>query len=900
MTMSFVSRFRNYWRERELGHEFDDELQFHLNARIQRNVSRGMTRRAAETEARRHLGNFTQAREGMRQARVMHWMDSVRQDLRFTVRSLMRNRMFAALATLTLAIGLGANIAAFSAFDAVLGRDLPVRDPERLVALHWLRSNDSMIAAYSGYGRPGPDGMGIRTSFSPITFERFRTSSHALSDVFAFGDRLTLTVTVDGFAEAASAQVVSGNYYSALGVPAFRGRVLTDGDDRADAPAVAVMTYRYWQRRFAGDPNVIGRTIVANGSPLVIVGVTPEGFDGTLATETSDLTIPIAHASLAEENGRAKPRSTWSLRIMGRLKDDASLEQVEPDLRQVFEDSVRESWAMRLPDTPNPTRSGMPALRAVSGRQGPDGPLRDALADLAIALAVGGAILVIGCANVANLVLVRGLKRRREIAVRLALGASRARLIALLLAESLVLSIAGGSLGVVLAYWGKDFLTWLPASSTLIVAPVIDARVLAFSVLLSIVTAILFGLVPALRATRSQPGRDMKRRGWRRLPGRAMVVVQVAGCVVLLAAAALAVRTVHNLNTVDLGFDPEDLIVFRLAVPDDDAARIPSPYDVLAEGLAAAPGVKAVTFSSVPLVARTEWTETIQPEGDSASRDVHVQVVGSNFFQALGIPVLSGRDFSAEDRRGAVPVALINQQMAAEVFGNTPPVGRYFRMLTGSPKNVPIQVVGIVGDTKGPAVAAAAPPTLYLRASQTPRSAVTFHVRTSAEPGTLMRSVRDVVAQILPGVAMVGAKTQQQQIEDTLARPRGFAMVTAVFGFVAVLLACLGVYGVVSYDVNQRQTELAVRVALGATPSQLLRLVTRDVLVVVTVGCGVGTGIAVSAMSIVQQLLYGVSPSDPVTFATAVVAFTMAALAAAAPAAWRASHLSPVEGLKQD
>jgi predicted permease len=718
--------------------------------------------------------------------------------------------------------------------------------------------------------------------------------------VIAFADRLTLTVSVDGLAEAASAQVVSGNYYSALGVPAFRGRVLTDGDDRADAPAVAVMTYRYWQRRFAGDPNAIGRTIVINGAPLVIVGVTPEGFNGTLATKTSDLTIPIAHAALAEQSGRAKPRSTWSVRIMGRLRDDASLDQVEPDLAQLFDDSVRESWAMRPPDTANPIRSGMPALRAVPGRQGPDGPIRDALADLMIALAVGGAILVIGCANVANLVLVRGLKRRREIAVRLALGASRARLIALLLVESVVLSVTGGSLGVVLANWGKDFLTWLPASSTMIVAPVIDARVVAFAVSLSIVVAILFGLAPALRATRSDPGHEMRRQGWRRLPGRAMVVVQVAGCVVLLAVAGLAVRTVHNLNTVDLGFNPDNLIVFRLAVPGDTAVRVPSPFDNLADVLAVIPGVTAVTFSSVPLVARTEWTETIQPQGASASHDVHIQVVGPSFFQAIGIPLLSGRDFSAGDRRATGPVALINQRMAAEVFGNSPPVGHYFRMLTGSPKNVPIQVVGIVGDTKGPAVDAGDPPTLYLPASQIPRSTMTFYVRTSAESATLVRAAREAVAQSLPGVAMVGVKTQQQQIEDTLARPRGFAMVTAVFGVVAVLLACLGVYGVVSYDVNQRQTELAVRVALGATPGQVLRLVTRDVLVVAMVGCLVGIGIAVSAMSVVQGLLYGVSPLDPVTFAAAVAAFAMAALAAAAPTAWRAAHLSPVGALKQD
>jgi predicted permease len=897
--VSWLSRFRNRWRERRLSHEFDEELRFHYDSRVASNLKKGMPLADARAEAHRHLGNLAQAREGMRQARVMHWLDPLGHDLRFTVRSLTRNRLFAVLATLTLAIGLGANIAVFSAFDAVLGRDLPVRHPEELVTFHWLRTSESMVAGYSGYGRQAPGGAGLRTSFSPVTFERFRESSQTLSDVVAFGDRYALTVSVDGFAEAASGQVVSGNYYAALGVPAFRGRVLTDEDDSAEAPAVAVMTYRYWQRRFAGDPKVIGRTIVVNGSPMVIVGVTPKGFDGTLATETSDLSIPLAHARLAEQNGRAKPRSTWSLRLMGRLKPGASLEQVEPDLRSVFEVSVRESWAMRPPDTPNATRSEIPAFRVVSGRQGPDGPIRDAVADLQIALAVGGAIFVIGCANVANLLLVRGLQRRREIAVRLALGASRGRVIRLLLAESLVLSVAGGALGVVLALWGKDFLTWLPASASLIVEPVIDGRVLAFSLALSIATAIIFGIVPAVRATRSQPGQEIRRQGWRQLPGRAMVVVQVAGCVVLLAAAGLGVRAVRNLHAVDLGFDPENLIVFRLSIPGDAAVREPSPYDDLIEALNTVPGVTAATFSVVPLIAHSEWTETIQAEGASAPQEVHFQVVGAKFFPTLGIRVLSGRDFSAEDRRGSAPVALINQRMAEEVFGDSPSVGRHFRMVTGSPRNVPIQVVGIVGDTKGPAVDAPTPPTLYLPASQTPRSAVTFQVRTSAEPATLLRPVRDVVTRILPDVAMVGVRTQRQQIEQTFARSRGFAMVTAVFGVVALLLACLGVYGVVSYDVSQRQTELAVRVALGATPRRLLRLLTRDVLVVVGVGCVAGMALAVSAMSVAERTFYGVSPWDPIMFAAAFGAFAAAALAAAVPPAWRSARLSPVDALKQ-
>ena len=830
----------------------------------------------------------------------MPFITGVWLDLRLAVRSLMRNGTFAVLAIAALAIGLGANISAFSAFDAVLARDLPVRNPEELVTFHWLRSNDSMVSGYSGYGRPGPGGTGIRTSFSPVTFERFRGSSQTLSAVIAFADRRRLTVSLDGITEEASGQVVSGNYYAALGVSAFRGRVLSDSDDMTASPAVAVMTYRYWQRRFAGDPTAIGRTVILNGSPVVLVGVTPEGFDGTLATETSDLTLPLAHAGLAEENGRAKPRSTWSLRIMGRLKAGASLAHVEPDLRNLFETSVRESWSMRPPDTPNPQRSGMPTLRAVSGRQGPDGPRRDAMADLAVAIAIGGAILVIGCANVANLVLVRGLKRRREIALRLALGASRRRVVQLLLAESIVLSVAGGALGVILAIWGKHFLTWFPSSSAPIVAPVVDVRVLAFSVALSAATAVLFGLLPALRATRGQLATDIQRRSWRRLPGRAMVLIQVAGCVVMLAAAGLAMRTVHSLNTVDLGFDASNLLVFRLSAPGEIDTRVPPAYDELADALGALPGVTAATFSAMPLIARAVWTETVQPADGSSSHEVHFQIVRSNFFRTIGIRILSGRDFTGSELRGGQPVALINQAMAREVFGSVQSVGRYFRLQTGAPRNVPVEVIGIVDDAKYSAVETAPPPTLYLSASQMPQRAVFFEVRTAGAPTDSVPLVRDTVGRMMPGVAIASIKTQEQQIQETIARPRAFAVASGAFGFVALLLASLGIYGVVSYDVAQRRTELAIRMALGAARSQVLGLVIKDVSIVVALGSVAGVALAASAAAVVQQRLYGVSASDPVTLAAAVIAFAVAALGAALPPAWRAVTSSPLAGLQRD
>ncbi len=822
----------------------------------------------------------------------------VLDDLRMAARTLSRSVWFSVLAILVLGVGLGAAIAAFSAFDAVLARDLPVRRPEELVTFHWLRTHDSMVAAYSGYGRPGPAGTGLRTSFSAVTFERFRAGTRTLSHVFAFADRVRLSLSVDGLPEIASGQLVSGNYYTALGVPALRGRVLTDDDDRPGAHAVAVITYRYWQRRFAADEAVVGRTILVNRSPVTIAGITPEGFDGTLATETSDLTLPLGQAHLTESSGRPKPRSTWWLRIMGRARPGISIEQVSADLQALFEASVHESWAMRPTDTPNPGRAEMPRLRVVQGRQGPDGPRRDALADLLVPAVVGGTILVVGCANVATLLLVRGARRRREIGIRLALGATRMRIVRWLLSESVVLAFAGGALGLLFAYWARNFVSWLPAAASPIIAPTIDTRVILFALVLTVATVAVCGLAPALRtARRTQIGREMKLRGWRRLASRIPIIVQVAGSVLFLGAAGLAARSVDHLDRTDLGFDPGGLLLFRLALRDQAARALPSPFDELTDAIAAVPGVRGATFSAMPLVAQAEWTETVQPDAGEA-RDVHLQIVRPGFFPTIGTPVILGRDFSPADRPGEVPVAVINERMARVLFGDQSAVGRYVTLRTGSFEKTPRQVIGVAGDARYATVEADAPATLYLPSTQAPPSAVTFEVR-SADPAALLPIVRGLAARQLPGVALTGATTMRQQIEDVTARPRHLARVAGGFGLLAVLLACVGLYGIVSYDLTERVSEFGVRIALGASPRDLATLVVRDVLVAVAIGSGTGLTIAATAAFSGQQYFPGVSPLDPVALVSTVVSFTLAALAAVLPPTLKATRLAPVQALKR-
>ncbi len=824
-------------------------------------------------------------------------------DVRFAVRTLGRHRAFAAMAIVTLGAGLGANIAAFSAFDAVLVKNLPVEKPEELVAFDWLRTSDSMVAGYSGYGRPGPaPGTGIRTAFSPVTFQRFRQSSQTLSDVFAFAERYRVSVNSAGQTDSASGQLVSGNYFTALGVQPLRGRVLTEADDTADAAPVAVITHRYWQRRFSGDPDIIGRSVTINRWPAVIVGVTPEHFDGTLVTETSDLTIPMAKAALVEANGLPKRASVWWVRIMGRMKPGRTPQQVHAELQSLFEDSVRESWGLRPADTPNPTRTGMPALRVLPGSQGPDGPRRDAMQELGVAFAVVATVLLIGCANVANLLLVRGLERRRELAVRLALGASRSRVVRQLLTESLVLAGAGGALGIVLAFWARDFLTWLPSSSTPIVHATIDARVVGFSCALSVATALLFGILPALHSMRSGLTVRMTRQSWRGFAGRALVVLQVAGCIALLAATGLAIRTVRNLNAVDPGFDAHHLLLFRIDAGSGQRAdsRPPSVYEDVAAAIDALPGVESGTFSAVPLLARTEWSETVQPDRGRAPKEAYFQAVRWNFFETLGIRTLSGRTLSRGDHARATPVAVINETMARQVFDDPHPVGRRFQLMTGPRRHTHVEVVGVVNDTKYARLEESAPPTFYLPWAQLPPMGMTFYIRTAIEPSGLTPLVREAVTRTAPGTAVLNVKTQEEQIAETMAKPRALAVATGVFSVVGLLLACLGIYGVVSHDVTQRTREIGIRVALGAGRVEVFRLVLAEVLVVAVTGSVIGVVLAVNALKLIASLLFEVTPADPFTLAASVVVLTTAATLAAVRPAQRAAGLNVTDALRHE
>ena len=911
--MALWARLRSFWHNvlhrSDVERNMSDELQFHLERRAEDLIARGgLSPAEAMRIARLEFGSVEKYKEEARQSLGLRLLDESRGDLRYAFRTFGRNKGFTAAAIATLALGIGANTAVFSVVDALLLRKLPVKNPEELVVFDWLRTDNSMVARHMGYGRSGPaPGVGVRTSFSALTFERFREHTATLSDVFAFSPAGTLNIVADGQADTASGLFVTGGYFASLGVGAIVGRTLSVSDDRPEAEPVAVISHRYWRRRFAGNPSVVGKTIDVNRSSVVIVGITPEGFDGPRMNESSDIQLPISVATRLSPTARARSVSVWWLQMMGRLKPGVTREQALAELQPTFADTVRESWAARPPDTPNPTRSELPQLRVRPGAQGPDGPRIDAQQILSAVFAVVAAILLIVCVNLATLQLVRASARRQEVAVRLTLGASRWRVVRQLLTETLLLAVLGGIGGAILAWWGKDFMLWLPARETPIVDARIDPRVLAFTAVLSAITAVLFGIGPALRATRTDLGPSLKTSAQkgsitRGVAGKALLTAQVAISLVLLVGAGLLVRTLYNLSKVDVGFNADNLLVFRIdpALQSDSSSRIFDLYDRIMAAIEAVPGVQSCTMSVMPLIARSEWEEPVQPDGIGLPKNAFIQITRWNFLETMGIPLVAGRDLSAADTQGRPRVAVINETMAQHLFGERTPVGRHFQFVNGADRNVAIQVIGVARDSKYASLEQQVPPTLFMPHAQAPPSGMTVEVRTASDPVTVASAIREAVRRTDPTIPLAEMKTQRQQIAETIGKPRAFAALTTVSGMIGLLLACVGLYGVVSYETIRRTHEIGIRMALGARRSDVLRLVMRQTVVVVTIGAGIGVALALAASRLIGSLLFGIAPSDPFAIGSALAVLIGVALTASYLPARRAAQLDPTQALRYE
>jgi len=854
------------------------------------------------------------------------------QDLRYAMRMLLKKPSFTAVVVITLALGIGANTALFSVVDAMLLKKLPVKEPDQLVLFQAQAPEDFSYGSYNGVANRDPaTGLRVMTSFPYQSFARLRAQGEsALSDVFAFGD-VGLNVQADGEADVARGQAVSGNYFAGLGVPALIGRTLTDEDDKAAATPVAVLSHRYWQRRFGGDPPVVGKQINLNNVAFTVVGVTLPGFEGAMQVGSSlDISIPLAWEPQVGVGRSQMDRGTAWLRLMGRLKPGATPEQARAQLEGVYQQSVAEHRAARQTQTQaqggDPIKpleaKDYPRLALVSGSQGEMNTRQFYERPLYLLLGVVALVLVIACANVANLLLARASSRQQEIAVRLALGASRWRLIRQLLTESVLLAAFGGVLGVIFALWIKDGLLmvgdWGGARMTAL-DPQLDLRVLGFTFGLSLLTGVLFGLAPAWRATRVDvtPALKDKARGSsaasRSLLSRSLIVAQVALSLLLLVGAGLFVRTLINLQRVEPGFNTRNLLLFSVApgLIGYKEERLAQLYRQTTERLEAVPGVQAVTFSRNALLSGGMSSRTFYLPGAAAGADGTIKAndesymhqVRENFFEVMEIPLLAGRRFTTQDDESAPKVAVVNRTFAKRYFPDENPIGKRFSF--NSKKLDEIEIIGIARDAKYTRQRDETPPTIYVPWAQELAGfrGATFEVRTMGDPTAAVTSVREAVRDVDQNLPLINIRTQIDQVNETLAMERLFAKLFSLFGLLAQLLAAIGLYGVLAYSVAQRTHEIGIRMALGAQTRDVLKMIVRQGMTLAALGVVLGLFGAYALTKYLESLpemLYGVAAADPATFAGVALLLGVVTLLACYIPARRATKVDPMVALRYE
>jgi len=857
-------------------------------------------------------------------------MTTLIHDLRYGLHMLWKHPGFTAVAVLTLALGIGANTALFSVVDAVLLKKLPVKDPDRLVLLR--QTYDPEKFSPGGYNGSNPrdraTGLVNGTSFPFQSFDRLRKERAALTDVIAFS-RIDLNLNSSGQAESVGAQVVSGNYYYTLGVPPVEGRLINDADDNTNSNPVAVISHRYWLTRFGGEKQVIGKSVNLNNRPFTIIGVTPAGFEGVgeLGARV-DVTIPLAWEpqTSGPQTMMRGGAGIWWLRLMGRLQPGATREQAQASLANAFQQSVAEHRQALQARATTPLRplgpQDYPRLSVDPGSQGEMIVRRSYQKPLRLLLGVVALVLLIACANVANLLLARATSRRKEIAIRLAMGAGRWRLIRQLLTESVLLSLIGGAAGVFLANWIMTGLFAVPSwggRAMETVNPQLDWRVLGFTLAVCTFTGLLFGLAPAIRSSRVDLTPTLKEAGrtsaavGRSWLSKALVVVQVSVSVLLLIGAGLLIRSVRNLQHVDVGFNTQNLLLFSVepGLQGYREARLVELYQKLFSRLEAVPGVESVTASRVPLLSFAASTSSVFFPGaalgsdgtPTSAGDTKLLTVRENFLDTMQIPLLVGRSLGAQDDARAPKVAVVNQMFAQKYFANDNVIGKRFSLDPTKPGE--IEIVGLAKDAKYTSQRDQIEPTAYTPWQQSLRSmrGSTIELRTQGDPANYVTAVREAVREVDSNLPVNDVQTQVDQANETLAMERLFAKLLSLFGVLAQLLAAVGLYGLMAYSVSQRTHEIGVRMALGATRGTVMKMVLQQGMLLTVIGVVVGLGGAYALTGYLESLttmLFGVEPRDPMTFVVIAVVLGLIALVACLVPARRATKVDPVVALRYE
>jgi predicted permease len=840
------------------------------------------------------------------------------QDLRYGWRQLRRSPGFAATAILALAIGIGANTALFSIVDQLLLKSLPVEKPRELVLFNWLEGRKGMRFGMDGARTTdAPSGRSTSTSFSYPTFLRLQRANDTLSDLFALYPVQQLSVVFQGHAEIVSGQFVSGNYHRGLGAHALIGRAIGADDDRLDAPPVTVITHKYWKRRFDLDASVIGRSVTINKTPFTIVGVTPPGFSGAgEVSESADFTLSFAAKRLLEGSNSDldRPAFLW-VRIMGRLKPGVTREQVAANLNPALQESMLEEWqlavAARPPDAvrdPTRTLDDASTLRVEAGGQGLMDMRRRYARPLWLLMASVALVMLTACVNVANLLLSRGAARQKEIALRLAIGARRGRLVRQLFTESLVMAMLGSVVALPLALWAKNFLLiWRPfGGEPLALENTVDLRMLGFCAGAAIVTAVLFGVAPALRATRSDLARISRPAGGAAstLLTKWLVVAQVAISLVLLAAASLFVSTLRNLHAVNVGFNPDHLLLFRVQ-PQLNGYRPPeiaALYARMLERIEAVPRVRSATLSRHSLLGFSHRAGNIRVDSHPSSLDATAEsnVVAPNFFETMEIRLLLGRRFDDGDGASAAKVAVVNQLFASKYFDGNP-IGRRF-WFGAETTDQPIEIVGMTQDAKYTDLREPTHPTIYVPFRQDVPGQANFAVRVDGAALALVPAVRQAVHDVDPNLPLFDVKSQTDQVQESVAQETMFARLSTLLGTMALLLAAIGLYGTMSYAVVRRTAEIGVRMALGAGRTAVVGMVLREAVMIAALGVAIGVPAALAASRVSRQvlndILFGLGPTDPVALLTAAAILVVVIVVAGYLPARRASRVDPLVALR--
>lgn len=850
-----------------------------------------MTREDARRAAAIELGQAEAIKDRVRDVRAGALWDAFRLDLRHAVRLLARSPMFTLFAVASLSLGIGATGAIFALFDNIVLRKLPVPEPDRLVV--------------ASFGRPGGR---FNYSLPYPQFERIRERATTLDGVFAMYPMGRVNVGLRGESGAAEGMYVSGHYYQTLGLTPALGRLLDPADDRP-GQAVAVLSHTYWQRRFGGRDEGLGAAITLNQVPFTVVGVEPAGFHGTEVGRPYDIAMPMRAREAFDEGNPLwnEAFATW-IYVMARLKPGVSLSQAEQEMNVFFRQAYVEG--ARTPNQIRMAREG--TLRLEPGATGAASDLRRNYERwLRLVLGLLGAVLLLASLNIATLLLSRADARQREIATRLALGAGRWRLVRQFLTESMVLAVVAGAAGFALSVWGSRALLRIavPATDQLPIDLAPNLRVAAFTGAVSLLTCLLFGLIPAIRATSPRLFALARQIGGgqrRRLLDRALVAGQVALSLVLLVVAGLFLRTLGSLWAQDPGYDRRNVLMFSIdaRLAGKKGADVPATYRRLLDELRSLPGARSATMSSVrPVSTGYYFISVVTSIGDKhLGDDLGVRVAFNNiapaYFGTLGIPVLAGRDFDDRDSMGSPRVAMISERMARHFTGS--PIGQRITLARDSV----CEVVGVVKDSRYANIKDAPREVVYLPVFQAqPKDmwySPTFEIRYAGPAGGILQSVRAAVARTDAGLAMFRVNTLEAQTEDSLSRERLLALLTSYFGGFAVLLACIGLYGLMSYGVTQRTSEMGLRLALGAQPGAVAWLVIREAATTVLTGAAVGLIGSFAAVRLVQSQLFGVQPHDPIALSGATFLLVAMAFAAAYLPARRASRIDPLTALRHE